>query len=383
MRTIKDIFKQQLLLGVFIVLVPALLLNTGVAQAATVAHSKSWKVVSSPNTGIADQFNGIAAISKQDVWAVGDYTNSSNVEQTLIEQWNGSSWGIVASPNVGSSDNVLYGVAAVSASDIWAVGQSGDRYTGPLQTLIEHWDGTSWSVIPGVNPGTDEGLFGVAVVSTSNVWAVGYYVNRHEQPLIEQWNGTSWSVVASPKLGADGGGFLGITAISASDIWAVGSHGINQYTQNVLIEHWNGTKWKVVSGTSPSDYNQLIGLAAVATNDVWAVGYGDFISGPTEMLIEHWDGSSWSIIDANVYNQSLYAIAAISANDIWAVGYTDNPSTLIEHWDGTSWSPVPSPAPGSYSQLFGVARVPGSKHLWAGGYYAPSNAAQTLTEFYG
>jgi hypothetical protein len=115
---------------------------------------------------------------------------------------------------------------------------------------------------------------------------------------------------------------------------------------------------------------------------VWAVGYGDFISGPTEMLIEHWDGSSWSIVDANVYNQSLFAVTAVSARDIWAVGSSDNPSTLIEHWNGTNWSAVPSPAPGAYSGLNGVARVPGTKQLWAAGYYANSNVSQTLTEFY-
>jgi hypothetical protein len=382
MRTITGIFKKHHLLSVFIGILPLLLLRAGVAQATPLANAKTWKVVASPNTGTSDQLNGIAAISTNDVWAVGDFINNSNIEQTLIEHWDGSSWSIVASPNVGSSDNVLYGVAASSTTDVWAVGESGDPGNSPTQTLIEHWDGTSWSVVPSPNQGISDSLYGVAVVSASNVWAVGYYVNNHEQPLIEQWNGTSWNVVASPKLGADGGGLQGITAVSASDIWAVGIHGINQYTQDALTEHWNGKKWSVVSASSPSDYNQLLGVTAVATNNVWAVGYGDFISGPTEMLIEHWDGSSWSIVDANVYNQTLSAVVAISANNIWAVGASDNPSTLVEHWNGTNWSAVPSPAPGSYSQLFGVARVPGTKQLWAAGYYAPSNVAQTLTEFY-
>ena len=62
------------------------------------------------------------------------------LHQTLVEHWNGSAWSVVPSPNVGGSyDNALYGVAAVSANDVWAVGHDGDPITG--QTLVEHWNG--------------------------------------------------------------------------------------------------------------------------------------------------------------------------------------------------------------------------------------------------
>ena len=39
-----------------------------------------------------------------------------------VEHWNGTSWAIVPSPNMGTGNNHLNGVAAVSASDVWAVG---------------------------------------------------------------------------------------------------------------------------------------------------------------------------------------------------------------------------------------------------------------------
>src|SRR2546422_9965724 len=54
-------------------------------------------------------------------------------------------WSVVPSPN-GSSSSGLSGVAVVSASDIWAVGSSGNQMSG-AQTLIEHWNGSSWSVV--------------------------------------------------------------------------------------------------------------------------------------------------------------------------------------------------------------------------------------------
>ena len=41
---------------------------------------------------------------------------------TLIEHWNGISWSIVTSPNNGTSGLQLNGVTCASASDCWAVG---------------------------------------------------------------------------------------------------------------------------------------------------------------------------------------------------------------------------------------------------------------------
>src|SRR5207249_767545 len=93
--------------------------------------------------------SGVATISANDVWAVGSYDDASSPEQTLVERWNGSSWEVVSSPNTGSASNHLYGVAAVSANDVWAVGYYDNGTT--RQTLIEHWDGSSWSIVPSPN----------------------------------------------------------------------------------------------------------------------------------------------------------------------------------------------------------------------------------------
>ena len=62
-------------------------------------------------------------------------------------------------------------MAAVSSSDVWAVGSQGSR------TLTEHWDGTRWSVVTSPNPlPTTKGnnfLTSVTTVSSGDVWAVG------------------------------------------------------------------------------------------------------------------------------------------------------------------------------------------------------------------
>ena len=55
-------------------------------------------------------------------------------------------------------------------------------------TILEQWDGTSWSVVsgPDTGPGTSE-LDGMTAVSDGTLWAVGNYSpNGIDQPLIER-----------------------------------------------------------------------------------------------------------------------------------------------------------------------------------------------------
>ena len=102
--------------------------------------------------GISPGFSAVTALGTNNVWAVGNIQNSMEQLQTLIAHWDGTKWSVVQSPNRASLNNELSGVAAVSANDIWAVGSAIDNSSGTAQTLIEHWDGTQWSIIPTLIP---------------------------------------------------------------------------------------------------------------------------------------------------------------------------------------------------------------------------------------
>ena len=145
--------------------------------------------------------NEVAAVSATDAWAVG---TSCYSEKTLVERWNGSSWRIVPSPSFLTGgdgiQNELYGVAAVSATDVWAVGFY-EAASGAYQTLALHWNGSAWKVVPSPNPSqTVNVLTAVAAVGPGDIWAVGYMNGGASQPLVEHWNGSAWRVVAGPKL---------------------------------------------------------------------------------------------------------------------------------------------------------------------------------------
>jgi len=267
------------------------LLTAAVAEAAGLTSGK-WSIVKSPNAGSdVNELLGVAAVSTTNVWAVGYYTKNGGA-QTLIERWNGTSWKVVSSPNVGSSGNVLYGVAAVSATNVWAVGGYINS-SGLNQALIEHWNGTSWQVVSSPNVvSSDSGLVSVVAVSATNVWAAGGYANSRGvgQTLIEHWNGTSWQVVSSPNVaGSDTNSLYGVAAVSAHDIWAVGFYSPTPTGAALtLIEHWNGTSWQVVSSPNVgSRDNFLLGVTRVpSSSSLWAVGLYIDSSGSSKTLTE-------------------------------------------------------------------------------------------------
>src|SRR2546426_3450538 len=72
--------------------------------------------------------------------------------------------------------NRLLGVTAISPSDVWAVGYT--QATSSFGPLLEHYDGTAWSVVPGP-PSSHATMTAVAASPSTDVWAVGYhYVNE-------------------------------------------------------------------------------------------------------------------------------------------------------------------------------------------------------------
>jgi hypothetical protein len=150
-------------------------------------------------------------------------------------------------------------------------------------TLVEHWNGTSWSVVKSPSPGVGDDLRGVTAVSASDVWAAGYTSTSSSiQTLTEHWNGTSWQVVKSPNVGISAA-FWAVTAVSTTDVWAVGSDNNSNNVTRTLTAQWNGKQWTIVKSPSPGSFNtQLTGVAAVSANNVWAVGHAD-----SNTLVEH------------------------------------------------------------------------------------------------
>ncbi|MDQ6693345.1 MAG: hypothetical protein M3014_02855 [Chloroflexota bacterium] len=392
----------------------------------------SWAVVDSPNagvggfTGTVNQLTGVSAVSADDVWSAGYYVDQTksrpatspkhvvkrpadrqefegspygNLVHTLVEHWDGTAWTIIPSIDNGPDSNAFFAIAAAGTNDVWATGYYLDTF-GVSQTLIEHWNGTAWSLVtsPNMGPYLDNELTTVDAPATNDVWTAGYYYSEQgvARTLTEHWNGTTWSIIASPNTGALDNEIYSISFAAASDVWAVGSYVIANGMGGVikgLLEHWNGTAWSIVPYTPIGSFNNVFyGVDAVSTTDVWAVGASGGYSSGARPLFEHWDGSSWTPV-AGPANGSpgdvVYSVEAIGVNDVWAVGAGGRsnapPQGLTEHWNGVAWSVVRSPLgqQNGYASLMSVSAAD-SNDLWAvgSGTSFSNYQPQTFTEHY-
>ena len=356
-----------------------------------------WSIVQSPNNGSpgTNELFATTCASASDCWAVG-YSDIGSGYSTLIERWNGSIWAIVSSPN-NSGDNILYGVTCTSTLDCWAAGTYFDDDLFQ-RTLIEHWNGDVWNIVSSPNRGLSsppiDVLVGVACISASECWAVGSNDDRNGvgQTLIERWDGISWTIVDSPNPSGSNS-FQGVTCASAlqsEECWAVGETVTGFGSAQTLIEKWDGSAWSLVSSPNNGMYNDLLGVTCASEADCWAVGYYSGVTN-NQTLIQQWNGILWAIVSSpntsTMQDNYLAAVACASAAQCWAVGYYANgggvDQTLIEQWDGNFWTIVTSPNPkdAQGSQLLGVTCA--AWQCWAAGYYGNgSGVPQTLAEEY-
>jgi hypothetical protein len=352
-----------------------------------------FNIQTSPSPNVhGNTLNAVAAISPTDAWAVGfQNENQLNGSRTLTEHWDGQKWTVFPSPNPGSppscansnSGNMLNAVAAVASNDVWAVGFK-FTCTSLLTPLIIHWDGTKWSVVnsPPLLNNDNSALNGIFAFSASNIFAVGYHpaANGAVRTLVEHWDGTKWSVVGTPNGNKTGSPLFAISATSPNDIWVVGDRVAPNTPVLTLTMHFNGTSWTVVPSPNPHtnsdlDQNVLLSVKAIAPNDVTAVGFTlDFTNQRKLVLVEHWDGTKWSVVNARNASPTLNTLTGVSGNssdDLYAVGFFGDSSgqdqLLIEHFDGSAWTIVPAPLKGLAQHLNGVFMLPGTTDVWAVG----------------
>jgi hypothetical protein len=371
-----------------VLLLPAVVLVVGSSGPAAAASGATWTVVPSPNPSAqANYLTSLAPVTPADVWAVGAWYRPSATPGTLTEHWDGTRWNRVPSPNATGGYNELYGAAAISSADVWAVGYHNIALYGSEKTMALHWNGSAWRIVPTRNIGRNANEFrAVAAIASNDVWAVGFgrsTSNRVGVPLAEHWDGTRWSLVPTPKLGRGFGIFNGVVALATNDVWAVGAH-----ADTTLVEHWDGTAWKVVSSPNGSRADSyLYAVSAAGPNDVWAVGESAGNSGG-DSLVEHWDGDAWKLVasrDGSKPFTSLNGVVATGGSSVWAVGATYDPLSVVyrtftEHWDGTAWTVVASPNPSpEYDYLVGAAAFPGGD-VWAVGAADENTLAMRTTD---
>lgn len=326
-----------------------------------------WRKV--PHPEVEATLNDIAITNGGDTWVVGERRPPQDTGHPLAEHWDGTSWRAVPVPATPTGSGTLEGVSAVARDDVWAVGDSSGM--GPV---IRHWDGRAWRVVapappPGnEHPGADR-LYDINAVARDHAWAVGLFSdwdNPGPRTLIERWDGRTWTRVPSPNPGETTNVLQSVSAVSRKDAWAVGW---SMSQQSVAIAmRWNGRTWKAVPVDPPPGNTQFYAVKALSARDVWAVG-----ARAGRPLVMRWNGSRWRALpEPPIAETSLRAIAPDPDGGMWVAGSRITDDGLVRrplflHWNGRRWATGTSEEPEGGVQ----AMAPVGRSVWAVGSTSP------------
>lgn len=319
----------------------AALLLTPASQAA----GGTWQPVTLPAAAQDWTLTDVAIDTSGHAWITGQQGG-----RALVEHDDGGGWArsYLARAALGSNGTKLWSVATTGGgSQVFAAGaiqtvDSSDR------TLVVHWAGDGWRRMGSRNrPGASD-LYGITARSATDVWAVGSSSDNGFETtstLIEHWDGQSWRIVRSPDPDQSQNELTHIAAGRDGALFAAG----HTSTGTLLVRRVHG-RWRTVATPTPSGYTgtYLEGLAVRSAHSVWLAGYGQRSSdGASRPLVEHWDGSRWTVYRVpNVPPDSYLSDVAVGGGRVVAVGTSFNDfgsNGIVEQFDGHAWSVVATP----------------------------------------
>jgi hypothetical protein len=329
----------------------------GLALAAPVASAAvgapatppKWHVVKTIKTDFTGDFTAIVATGKTTGWAFDGLG-----ETTKATAWreNGTTWTKAAFPSVAGEQVVT--AAATSPKDVWAFTQN--LISGPSRVL--RWNGSKWSVVKTFS----DAIADATVVSASDVWVYGDPAEPFEGSLgIWFYNGTKWKQVSKTIQGG--------SALSSKNVW--GYSGKN-------VDHWTGNKWVATSvagllpAKTPDGLNSpaVVGILALSASNVYALGNGDAQDEGGPLVVLHYNGSTWTRLASGQFGYGPGPQFSSDGNGgLWLPmdGPVGGTSYLVHYANGkltAATLPVSAPK----VTISAVARIPGSAAQLAGGF---------------
>lgn len=210
----------------------------------------------------------------------------------------------------------------------------------------------------------------VAAWASDEVFVAGGQKKGRWTGVVLHWDGSEWARMETPQ--PRGAILTGVSAISADDVWAVGSHYTRHSGSRTLVLHFDGRKWSRIEAPSPGRYARLTSVRASSSANVWAIGSrGDGEHG----LVLHYDGSRWRRVglpDPIADGRATFsALEVTGRNDVWVVGNGGTPRhgsipALALHFDGQTWRSGLLPDAAGVERLTDI-EVTGPREVWAVG----------------
>ena len=280
----------------------------------------------------------LAGTSTSNMWAVGHFSLPGQSPASLFVRWNGNKWQRYQTPlDDPIWESEILGVAAVSKNSFWAVGQSFDNSEEEHRAVIFHWNGNKnlWKPakiqLPASLEGVDITLNAVAAPSSGPAWAVGSYagIGGRRQALILRWNNSVWKSVPNiPNVQQRHNVLSGVTVLG-SNVWASGytENPENPESGSAIFLKKDGSQFKRALVNAPGEEQPALDVMTIP-GGTWGAGYSTCILAcdPDRIsaVVWWWDSAQkiWRAQPTISHwaDNRLQAIDASSHKNIWVVG---------------------------------------------------------------
>jgi hypothetical protein len=234
----------------------------------------------------------------------------------------------------------LLDIAAISKTNIWAVGNLFDKKANTIyRPLIRHYGRSGWQTvtIPGA-PRFESDQ--VSASAANNVWVFGLRLTSRSEAtsVAYRYDGSRWHKIPVPAQT-----FLqGVVTLGPRNVWAFGDSGTISAPgsgSSASIFHWNGSRWR--------GYNLANGdlipesISASARNNVWIAG-AVWTGSVARAFAYRWNGTRWHKADMPRVRSDSPSVSAFSRSNVW-IGWDTETSSRVTHWDGHHWHTMRTP----------------------------------------
>lgn len=322
---------------------------TGSRTAAAQKAAQKWHIVKSVKTDFSGQFTAVVATGKSTGWAF-DGNGESGLKATAWRE-NGTTWTKVAFPSAVNEEVVAAG--ADSPNDVWAFTQN---FSGPSRVL--RWNGSRWAPVK-----TFAAPIGNATVLSGHaVWVYGW-TPVFGTPTLGVWfyNGKTWTRVSKTIAGG--------SALSSKNVWGFTA---------TSVEHWNGARWtatsvkKLLPATDPHGLNNpsVVGILALSATSVYALGSGGTQDEGGPLVVLHFNGRTWTKAGSGQFGAGPGPqFSADGAGGLWLP--MDGPvggTSFLVHYAAGKLTKAVLPVSAPKITIGAVSRIPGTAAQLAGGF---------------
>ena len=326
----------------------ALAVPAAAASGVTPASTPQWRVAKTVKTDSSGQFTALAVTGKTTAWG---FEGLGLTSPATAWHENGGTWNRVAFPS--KPDEEVVAAGADSPKDVWAFTTN---FSGGSRVL--RWNGSAWSVVKTF----PDQIADATVVSGTDVWVYGE-TGAPGLPALGIWfyNGSRWTRVSKT--------FAGGSALSDKDVW-----GFN----GTSVEHWTGTHWTATSVQSllpaknPEGLNSpaVAGVLALSARNVYVLGSGNAEDEGGPLVVLHYNGSTWSKVASGQFGDGpAPQIAADGSGGLWLpMDGSDGGTSYLVHYSGGKLTTAVLPVSAPKITIDAVAQIPGTAQELAGGF---------------